>query len=69
MVEPYEPLYTVKEAAKVLKTNPSFVYECINAGKLQSLLLGSKKIRGTDLERFIETYPAEGAGQARKEDT
>lgn len=68
MVEPYKPLYTVKEAAKVLRTNPDYVYACINAGKLPRLILGSKKIRGSDLERFIETYPVEGAGQAQKED-
>ena len=57
MVEPYIPLYTVKEAAKVLKVNPSKVYELINSRKLPYLLLGQKKIRGSDLERFILNYP------------
>lgn len=55
MVRQYEPLYTVKEAAKVLKTNPSFVYELINNKQLPSLRLGAIKIRGSDLERFIES--------------
>lgn len=57
MVEPYQPIYTVKEAAKVLKVNPGKVYELINTKKLPSLLLGQKKIKGSDLERFIESYP------------
>ena len=30
MVKAYEPLYTVKEAAKVLKVNVSAVYRLIN---------------------------------------
>lgn len=58
MVEPYQPIYTVKEAAKVLKVNPSKVYELINTRKLPYLLLGQKKIRGSDLEQFIMRYPA-----------
>ncbi len=57
MVRTYEPLYTVKEVAKILKTNPAGVYEFVNRGQLPCLILGSKKIRGTDLECFIEQYP------------
>jgi len=59
MVKPYEPLYTVNEAAKVLKMNSADVYNLINKGKLPCLILGRKKIRGSDLERFIEKYPTE----------
>ena len=58
MVKPYEPLYTVPEAAKILKVNTNAVYSFINTGKLPYLLLGSKKIRGIDLEEFINKYPA-----------
>ena len=57
MVEPYKPIYTVKEAAGVLRVNPTKVYELISTKKLPSLLLGQRKIRGSDLERFIMTYP------------
>lgn len=64
MVRPYEPLYTVKEVAKILRTNPSTIYELINSGQLPGLKLGSIKIRGSDLERFIEKYPAMEGGQA-----
>lgn len=58
MVKVYEPLYTVKEVSKVLKVNTDAVYDLINAGKLPCLRLGLKKVRGTDLERFIEQYPS-----------
>ena len=57
MVAPYQPLYTVKEAFQVLRVNTSKVYELINTGQLPYLLLGQKKIRGSDLEQFIEKYP------------
>lgn len=59
MVEPYKPLYTAPEAAKILRINLNAVYELMNTGKLPYLLLGSKKVRGSDLERFIEKYPTE----------
>ena len=58
MVEAYKPLYTVKETAGVLKCNTAKVYELLNYGKIPYLILGQKKIRGSDLERFIEQYPA-----------
>ena len=57
MVEPYKALYTVKEVAKILKTNPDFVYGIVNQKLLPALKLGAIKVRGSDLERFIEKYP------------
>lgn len=66
MIEPYRPLYTVKEAAKILMVNADSVYDLVRRRKLPALRLGSMKIRGSDLERFIEKYPAEG--QWSKED-
>lgn len=57
MVKAYEPLYTVPEVAKVLKTNRERVYKLINTGELPYILLGSKKIRGMDLERYINGIP------------
>ena len=59
MVEPYKPLYTVREASRVLMMSISDTYALINSGELPYLLLGSKKIRGSDLERFIESYKPE----------
>lgn len=57
MVRAYEPLYTVKEAAKILKMNADSVYALVRDRQLIGLRLGSLKIRGSDLERFIEKYP------------
>lgn len=57
MVEPYKPLYTVKQVSQILLTNVSAVYELMNTGKLPYLNLGQRKVRGSDLERFIEKYP------------
>jgi len=68
MVEPYKPLYTAKQAAQILLINVSTVYELMNTGQLPYLILGkgngSRKVRGSDLERFIETQkPAEPQGE------
>jgi excisionase family DNA binding protein len=62
--DPSSPTYdqdkkTVKEVAKVLQTNTNYVYELMNSGSLPYLVLGSKKVRGSDLEKFINTYPNE----------
>lgn len=57
MVQQYKPLYTVKEVSKILLINAATVYELMNSGKLPYLILGSRKVRGSDLERFIENYP------------
>lgn len=62
-VQAYKPLYSAKEAAAVLLVNTNSVYELMNSGKLPYLVLGKRKIRGTDLERFIESYPAAKAGE------
>ena len=70
MVEPYKPLYTVKEVALILHINQATVYALMNAGRMTYLKIGSgngtRRIRGSDLERFIETYPAEIAGAGDK---
>lgn len=68
MVEPYKPLYTAKQAAQILLINVSTVYELMNTGQLPYLILGkgngTRKIRGSDLERFIEAQkPAEPQGE------
>ena len=57
MVKEYEPIYTAKEVAKVLKVGINEVYTLMNKGELPYLILGSKKIRGTDLENYINMHP------------
>jgi len=49
-------LYTVAEAAKLIKTNPAYVYELIHAGLIPVLKLGSIKIRRSALLEFLEKY-------------
>ena len=49
-------LYTVKEVAAIMHTNPAFVYSLINAGLLPALRLGSFKIRHEALVKFLEEY-------------
>ena len=51
-----EMLYTVKETAKLLKTNADYVYTLIKKGKLRCLKLGSFKIRKSELEDFLLRY-------------
>jgi excisionase family DNA binding protein len=46
-------LLTVKEVSKVLRVNPSYVYELMNKGHLNYLVLGSKKVTDFELERFL----------------
>lgn len=57
MVEPYKPIYTAKEVSKILHVSTNAVYEFMNKGQLPYLQLGSKKVRGIDLENFINNYP------------
>lgn len=49
-------LYTVAETAKLLKTNPAYVYELVKAGLLPALKLGSLKIRRAALLDFLVKY-------------
>lgn len=62
MVEPYKPLYTVKEVSEILKVNVSTVYQLIKSKQLPPIKLGAVKIRGADLENFINNYPT-GVGK------
>jgi excisionase family DNA binding protein len=48
-----DKLYTVKEAAKILKVTPAYVYELIRKGLLPALKLGSLKIRSQTLCEFL----------------
>ncbi len=53
----YKPLYTVKETAEILMVGINTVYDLIHTKELPALKLGQYKIRGTDLEKFINDYP------------
>ena len=49
-------IYTVKEVAELIKTNPAYVYSLIKAGLLPVLKLGSYKVRKVALLEFLERY-------------
>ena len=49
-------LYTVKETAKLLKTNTNYIYDLINKGLLPALKLGSFKIRKSTLLEFLSEH-------------
>ncbi len=59
MVKEYNAIYSVKEVASVLQVSINSVYALMHSGRLPYLQLGAKKVRGSDLERFIESYPVE----------
>jgi excisionase family DNA binding protein len=47
-------VYTVAEAAKVLKSNKHYVYSLIRAGLLPAMKLGTLKISHEALTAFIQ---------------
>ena len=51
-----DELYTVKEAAKIMKANVHKVYDLIHAGLLPALKFGSIKIWRGVLEEFLRKY-------------
>ena len=69
MVEPYKPLYTAKQVSQILLISVATVYELMNQGKLPYLILGkgngSRKVRGSDLERFIEGQKPQDPGKEK----
>ena len=46
-------LYTMSEASKILKVNRATVDRLRKAGLIRCLKLGSWKVRGEELERFL----------------
>jgi len=49
-------LLSVSDAATRLKTNRNFIYTLIEKGILKCLIMGSKKIRNTEINRFLAEY-------------
>lgn len=47
-------LYTTKEAAEVLRVGDRTVRRLVSSGHLRAIKLGGIKIRGSELERFME---------------
>ena len=53
-------LMTVSEVAKLLRVNRNFVYRLINDGELEAVRIGSIKVRGEALNRYIENNVIRG---------
>ena len=51
-----ELLYTVKDVAKLLKTNEDYLRELITKGYLKAMVLGRLKVRASALEEFLAKY-------------
>ncbi|MDF2883827.1 MAG: binding domain, excisionase family protein [Clostridiaceae bacterium] len=49
-------LLSVSEVAERLKTNRNFVYKLLDKGILKCLVMGSKKIRNSEINRFLSEY-------------
>lgn len=48
-----EELLSVREVAKILRTNVDYVYRLKNSGLLKFMKIGSLKVRRSELDRFI----------------
>lgn len=59
-------LYTVKEVSQIMHTNPSYVYQLINAGLLPVLKLGSYKVRHIALMKFLDEYEGYDLSDSKK---
>ena len=49
-------IYSVQEVAKLLHSNPNYIYALIEKGVLPAIKLGSIKITKTSLEKFLIEY-------------
>jgi excisionase family DNA binding protein len=64
----YKALYRVSEVAEILQTNVNFVYKLIKEKQLPAIKLGAAKVRGRDLEMFINNYPESSYEEINKEE-
>lgn len=55
-MEKIEEVFTVKETAQILKVDVHKIYDLIKAGLLPALKLGSLKVRGSSINKFLNDY-------------
>ena len=48
-------IYTIKEAAQILRVNTNYIYREIGEGKIKAIKIGSLKILESELLRYIDT--------------
>lgn len=51
-----DTIYTVKEAAGILRVGTHYIYKLINLGMMPYIKLGSIKIRESDIKNFLDRY-------------
>ena len=51
-----DELLTVDEVAQVIKCGKNMIYNLMNKGYLEYLVLGHRKVRRKTLEAFMEKY-------------
>lgn len=54
-VRQMEQIYTIKEAAQILRVNTNYIYREIGEGKIKAIKIGSLKILESELLRYIDT--------------
>lgn len=54
-VQQMEQIYTIKEAAQILRVNTNYIYREIGEGKIKAVKIGSLKILELELLRYIDT--------------
>ena len=50
-----DQIYTIKEAAQILRVNTNYIYREIGEGKIKAIKIGSLKILESELLRYIDT--------------
>ncbi len=55
-MEKIDEVFTVKETAQILKVDVHKIYDLIKAGLLPALKLGSLKVRGSSINKFLNDY-------------
>lgn len=58
-----DELLTITDVAKILKVNPSKVYQLIDKGYLRAMKLGCLKVRRRTVEEFLEKYDGTDFGK------
>lgn len=54
-VQQMEQIYTIKEAAQILRVNTNYIYREIGEGKIKAVKIGSLKMLESELLRYIDT--------------
>lgn len=54
-VQQMEQIYTIKEAAQILRVNTNYIYREIGEGKIKAVKIGSLKILESELLKYIDT--------------